>query len=163
MSSADFSVPGNFSSSEAPAGNEIILLNELLANAMKKAMDAAGIRIITRCEPLPRMNGDASQMKLFCETLASMITKSFSSCSRAFLLVKCQEWNLPDNTNGSNQNKNYLLSFHTNLSEGFVGKAHNKEMISLCQRIISSHDGSFMVNNNNTGCLFSIILPGKLQ
>ncbi len=163
MSSADLSVPGNFSSSDASAGNEIIHLNDLLAQALKTAMNAAGVNIITRCEHLPRMNGDARQMRLFFDTLASMIAKSFSSCSRAFLLVKCEEWNLPDSPVGSNHNKNYLLSFHTNLSEGIVGKAHNSEMIALCQQIISSHDGNFIVNNNHAGCLFSIILPGKLE
>ena len=161
MSSTDFAFPGNDTGFVIQrAGFTTISLNQLFKAALKKIQDASQrAEIIVRCESLPDVEGNSQQLSLFFETLLGLILEPSMNTGKLFIYLHCEEDKryLP-----GNNSKTYHIRFHTNLGCDQSWKERTEKSVMLCRQILTDHGGSFMVNNiNNTGCLFSIILPGK--
>jgi hypothetical protein len=137
-------------------------LNDLFNERMRKAeaeFEHAGL--VVRCECLPQISGYREEMTRLFDSLISMILNHPSKPAKLFLYVDCEE-----NKEGKQQPDlfNYLIKIHTNLTTNDYWKAQNREALAACERILILHKGSFAAHNiSNTGCLFSISLPGKSQ
>lgn len=138
---------------------DFLSLNDLFNERFRKAQTRLEqLNLIVRCESLPRITGNREEITLLIDTLLSMILQQPPVGSKLFLYVDCEEMR-----NGKEAGR-YLIKFHTNLTTNDVWKEVNREELALCERIVARHDGTFSVNNiSNTGCLFSLFLPGKFQ
>jgi hypothetical protein len=138
-------------------------LNDLFNERMRKAQaqfEHAGL--VVRCECLPQINGYREEMTRLFDSIISMILNHPSKPAQLFLYVDCEE--IKDAGKQETGLINYLIKIHTNLTTNDNWKAQNREMLAACERILILHKGSFAVHNiSNTGCLFSISLPGKSQ
>jgi hypothetical protein len=138
-------------------------LNDLFNERMRKAeaeFEHAGL--VVRCECLPQISGYREEMTRLFDSLISMILNHPSKPAKLFLYVDCEE----NREVGKQQPDlfNYQIKIHTNLTTNDYWKAQNREALAACERILILHKGSFAAHNiSNTGCLFSISLPGKSQ
>jgi hypothetical protein len=138
-------------------------LNDLFNERMRKAQaefNHAGL--VVRCDCLPQINGFREEIIRLFDLLISMILNHPTKPAKLFLYVDCEE----NKEAGKQQTDlfNYLIKIHTNLTTDDNWKAQNREALAACERILILHKGSFAVHNiSNTGCLFSITLPGKSQ
>lgn len=138
-------------------------LNDLFNERMRNAQaECEHTGLVVRCECLPQISGYREEMIRLFDSLISMILNHPSRPAKLFLYVDCDE----NKETGKQLTDpiNYLIKIHTNLTTNDNWKIQNREGLSACERILILHKGSFAVHNiSNTGCLFSISLPGKSQ
>ena len=141
-----------------------------LNDVFKESMRTAQLRfdhpnIIVRSQSLPYIAGNREEIRKLFDDLFTMLFSCPLVGSRLFLYVDCEEENSNVIDISLSQGfKRYLIRFHTNIATKDNWKDINSQVLAGCQQILSHHHGSFLVNNNNnTGSLFSISLPGKLQ
>ena len=141
-------------------------LNEVLQVSLKKAQAQVDkVKLIVRCETLPRVKADQeSVIKLF-DGLLGMILNSRPGDSRLFLYIDCEE----DTSDVIDMNleeglKRYFIKFHTNIVAHDNWKLVNSQSLISCRQILSRHNGNLAVNDiSSSGCLFSVWLPGKIE
>lgn len=138
-------------------------LNDIFNERIRKAQLRPGkVKIVARCESLPMVAGDREELATLFDILISLMIDNSPPGSDLLLYVNCK-------TGQPFLSKNkgfldYVIKFHTNLTTNEGWKDRNKEALYNCEQIINRHRGSFLVNNIfNTGCLFSISLPGKIH
>jgi hypothetical protein len=140
-------------------------LNEALRNALQKIHSSLQkIDVSIRCESLPVISGNKDHISRLFDNLVSMIVSRRPVASKLFLYIDCEE-EKDRVTEGTliREVKNYSIKFHTNISSK-SWKNLNQQVLSECGRILSEHHAGFVINNNdNTGCVFTISLPGKFQ
>ena len=160
---SDFSVPPGEMQVPMPAGLPVTIpLDQVIRQALKKLQDEKP-GLIIRCEQLPAVHGDLQQLRLFFDLLFNMVREHHTSIHQLFLYIHCEETSrMPQDV--SSREKHYHIRMHTNITCAQAWQQTNAATIEQCTGIVEAHKGSFQISNiNNTGCLFSIILPGKLQ
>lgn len=141
-------------------------LNIVLKASLKKAQSQLDhLELIVRCEALPQIKADHEEiMKLF-DDLLGMILSHPPQTSQLFLYVGCEEdsGDVIDMTLEEGL-KRYTIKFHTNVTTHENWKLINSQCLVKCRQILSRHNGNLAVNEiRNTGCLFSVSLPGKIE
>lgn len=162
MSVTDSAVPNREYDLSSVNAASMLSLNELFKESMKKVQSRTGqANVIFRCEQLPLIQGDREGLIRVFDALTNAIMSALPADSKLFLYVDCAE----DRSDEEGQEgKRYQIRFHTNITTSDQWRALNQSSFALCQRILSDHNATFVVNNiNNTGCLFSITVPGKFQ
>lgn len=167
MSILDSTFPNrNYQTLEKDFLPALLSLNEVLQESLKKAqaqVDRA--QLIVRCESLPWVLAERSEMIRLFDDLISMILNQPPNTTRLFLYVDCEEDNneIIDLTVKSGF-KNYLIKFHTNITTHEHWKLVNNQTLSNCKQILSRLGGNLVVHDvSSTGCLFSLTLPGKIE
>jgi light-regulated signal transduction histidine kinase (bacteriophytochrome) len=167
MSIPDSSLPGKkYSALERKQVPGLLSLNEVLQESLRKAQAQVDkVRLVVRCETLPVIIADRDEMvKLFDELLA-MILNHQVDATRLFLFIYCQE----DNTDIIDMTleaglRRYCIKFHTNVATHENWKLVNSQGLINCKQILSRYNGNLAVNDiSSTGCLFSVLLPGKIE
>jgi hypothetical protein len=123
------------------------------------------LQLIVRCEALPKIQGNFNEMLKLFDHLLSMILSHHQKTSRLFLYVDCEEES-NDVIDMSLEEgfKRYTIKFHTNITTQGNWKLLNNQALVSCQQILSNHSGNLAVNEiSKTGCLFSVLLPGKIE
>jgi hypothetical protein len=147
-----------------PAG--LFSLNEILQESLKKAqaqVDKA--QLIVRCESLPVVQADHSEIVKLFDDLIAMILNQPPNTTRLFLYIDCDE----DNNDIIDMTlhpgfKKHLIKFHTNITTHEHWKILNNDTLINCKQILSRHNGNLMVHDvSSTGCLFAVSLPGKIE
>lgn len=144
----------------------LLSLNDVLQESLKKAqfqVDKA--QLIVRCESLPQVKTDHDEMVKLFDGLLGMILNQPPNTSRLFLYVDCEEdtGDVIDRT-VKEEFKKYIIKFHTNITTHEHWKLVNSQTVTNCRQILSRHNGNLAVNDiSNTGCLFSVSLPGKIE
>lgn len=140
-------------------------LNELLQESLKKAQAQADkAKLIVRCESLPFIKADRSEILNLFDDLLGMILNAAND-SRLFLYIDCEE----DSSDVIDMRidadlKRYIIKFHTNVIAQGDWKLVNSQSLINCRQILSRHNGNLAVNDiSSTGCLFSVWLPGKIE
>lgn len=134
----------------------VLSLNDVFRESIKRVQAAARADLIIRCEQLPQVKGQKAELEELFTLLIGMIVDKKTAGSKQFLYIDCED---PEK-NG----KDYLIKIHTNSSTNESWKEANRDTIHRCERILEAHHGSLTVNNiQHTGCLFLIALPGKFE
>lgn len=141
-------------------------LNEVLQVSLKKAQAQVDkVKLIVRCETLPRVKAEQESMTKLFDGLLGMILNSRQGNSRLFLYIDCEE----DTSDVIDMNleeglKRYFIKFHTNIVAHDNWKLVNSQSLISCRQILSRHNGNLAVNDiSSSGCLFSVWLPGKIE
>jgi hypothetical protein len=144
----------------------LLSLNGILQESLKKAqaqVDKA--QLIVRCESLPTVQADHSEMVKLFDDLIAMILNQPPNTTRLFLYIDCEQ----DNSDIIDMTlqpgfKKHLIKFHTNITTHEHWKIQNNDTLINCKQILSRHNGNLVVNDvSSTGCLFSVSLPGKIE
>lgn len=144
----------------------LLSLNEILQESLKKAqaqVDKA--QLIVRCENLPLIKADHDEIVKLFDGLIGTILNQPPNATRLFLYVDCDEErsDIIDMTLNEGYKK-YLIKFHTNITTHEHWKLVNNQALVDCKQILSRHNGNLVVNDvSSTGCLFSVLLPGKFE
>lgn len=145
---------------------DLLSLNEILQVSLKKAqvlVDKA--QLVIRCENLPLIQADYNEMVRLFDDLISTILIQSPNTTRLFLYVDYEE----DNSDIIDMTikpgfKRYIIKFHTNITTHEHWKIANSQTLSNCKQILSRHSGNLAVHDiSSTGCLFSLLLPGKID
>jgi len=162
--------------SESPDGNYntlkrkqlpgLLALNEVLQESLKKAqVQVDKVKLIVRCESLPLIVADHDEMVNLFDELLGMILNHPPAASQLFLYINCEE----DTTDIIDMTleeglRRYCIKFHTNITTHDNWKLVNSQGLINCKQILSRHNGNLAVNDiSSTGCLFSVLLPGKIE
>lgn len=167
MSILDSTFPnGNYNALPKKFPNDLLDLNSVLKESLKKAQaEVDHLKLIVRCEALPKIRGDFNEMLKLFDHLLSMILNHHLQTSRLFLYVDCEEVSsdVIDMTLEEDF-KRYAIKFHTNITTHGNWKLLNNQALVSCQQIIFNHRGNLAVNEiSKTGCVFSVLLPGKIE
>ncbi len=141
-------------------------LNAVLNSSVKKAQQLFNsIDIILRCEPLPRVKGNPEEWKELFETLVRIIISYPQAGYRLFLFIGCQEIIYKNGDNSANEDQlRFLIRFHTNITTREDWKNKHAAELERCRLLIEMQNGTLQVNNIiNTGCVFAVTLPGKIE
>jgi len=141
-------------------------LNDVLQESLRKAqVQVDKVKLIVRCETLPLVIAEHGEMVKLFDQLLGMILNHPPDAARLFLYIHCQEDNsdIIDMTLDEGV-KRYCIKFHTNITTHDNWRLVNSQGLINCRQILSRHNGNLAVNDiANTGCLFSVLLPGKIE
>ncbi len=144
----------------------LLSLNDVLKESLRKAQSQVeNLQLIIRCESLPDIKADYSEMLQLFDELLNMILNYPPKTSRLFLYVDCEEetTDVIDMTLDA-ESKRYTIKFNTNITTHENWKLMNTQSLINCRQILSRHNGNLVVNDiSSTGCLFSLSLPGKME
>lgn len=150
---------------EHRTGN-LINLNEVFQRSLE--LNHQGINKsapVIRCDNLPYVNGDPGQMlKLFNLLLQMVLSKLPTACS-SFIYIKCEleKEDVIDMTIEAGFKKYCIYIFSNTLHIKEWIENFQQELTEL-KNICSNINGSFKENTSSeTGCLFTITLPGKIN
>jgi hypothetical protein len=157
---------GGYSTLEKNYLSGLLALNDVLQESLKKAQNQVDkAQLIVRCENLPRIKADRDEMVKLFDGLLGTILNDPSNTSRLFLYVDCEE-DSSDIIDMTIQEgfKRYAVKFHTNITTHDNWKLVNNQVLIHCRQILLRHNGNLVVNDiSSTGCLFSVLLPGKFE
>lgn len=167
MSILDSTFPHrNYNTLEKKHPTVLLSLNDILQESLKKAqVQVDKVKLIVRCETLPQMKADREEMVNLFDNLLAMILNHPANAARLFLYIDNEE----DNSDVIDMTleegfKRYFIKFHTNITTQESWKLVNSERLITCRQILSRHNGNLAVNDiSSTGCLFSVLLPGKIE
>lgn len=144
---------------------EEIDLNEALHSALQKQTADKNVLSILRSDKLPLVCGHRENIVRMLDAISFMIINHPPLNSKLFLYVKCEQ-EPPEhevlNLRLTPGERLYQLFFHTNITTDENWKLIYQEQLATCAVIAEENRGSFNFHTiSNTGCLFSLILPGK--
>ena len=141
----------------------MLSLNEMFKESMRKIMkEPSASKIITRCENLPYIRGNKEDILVLFEELIMMIVNDKTAPSPLLLYIDCVEVKDDQPLDISEGFNTYILKFRTNISPSKNWEAEHGKALAKCREIVSAHNAIFLINSSNqTGCIFSITLPGK--
>jgi hypothetical protein len=141
--------------------------NELFKEAME-ALDTDFKRSasIMRIDSLPTIYGNRQQLVELFTALLTMIVDHPPLKSKLFLYLKCTEEEKDHEVIDLRLDKEevmYCFSFHTNITTDDSWKLIHKHTLAWCKEIAVQNKGEFLYQDIcNTGCLFTLSLPGKI-
>ena len=167
MSIPDSAFPdGNYNTLERKQLPGLLALNEVLQESLKKAqVQVDKVKLVVRCETLPLIVADHDEMVKLFDELLGMILNHPQDATQLFLYINCEE----DTTDIIDMTleeglRRYCIKFHTNITTHDNWKLVNSQGLVNCKQILSRHNGNLAVNDiSSTGCLFSVLLPGKIE
>jgi len=147
------------------ASMNTLSLNQVFKESMKKAQAQTGnIEMIVRCENLPNVKGNYTEIVQLFDLLLAMILNNPPQNSKLYLYVDCEEEVTDIIDLHFEGAKQYLIKFYTNITTHDHWKVLNSQSLIDCKQILSNHHGNLVVNNiSSTGCLFTISLRGKFE
>ena len=143
----------------------VLSLNQVFKESIKKAeAQADDLQMIVRCQNLPQIKGNYSEIVQLFDMLLAMILNNPPQHSKLYLYVDCEEDNVDMIDSHFEGAKQYLVKFYTNITTHDHWKVLNSQSLINCKQILSNLHGNLVVNNiSSTGCLFTISLPGKFE
>ena len=156
-------VPENYSTTDHFLGNAYINLNQIIREIIQKyQVEKPDIQLVFRCEPLPFLEGGRQQVIELFDKLIFLILKEASPSAKLFLYIDCAEEKVKSSSI-KEVNKKYCIKFNTNIKADDSWRNANDQFLIECDKILSALKGTFAVRKiNDTGCLFTLSLAGKL-
>jgi hypothetical protein len=166
MSVADSPVPRNGHEIKNPiSSGYTVSLNDVFRESLRKIEGfLKRDNLIVRCDDLPQISGTRQELKQVFDTLIDIIFDSALQ-SRLFLHVGCMEIHLEGNEPLTTKHmKRYQIRIQTNINTDKSWKDRHRNALDSCEQSLSRLDGTFSVNPvSNTGCLFTLTVPGKFE
>lgn len=146
---------------------EAIDLNEILRSVLDKYAAYQEKGFIFRSEKLPLVSGNIQNYTCLFDTLMSMIISHPPVNSKLFLYVRCAEEKQDNDVidlripEGSSL---YKIDIYSNITTDKNWEVVYQHKLTECALGATKSSGSFSFSPiSNTGCLFSVILPGKIN
>ncbi|HVK97168.1 MAG TPA: hypothetical protein VM368_05090 [Flavisolibacter sp.] len=139
-------------------------MNDVLQRALQKYQnEIIKGNIIIRCDELPEVEGNEQELELMFKNIISIIIDNDLLSNKQFLYVNCTNGSIDAQASNIKDDCKYFeIQFKTNVSAAIIWQRADKYKITECEKIVSKHSGKLKMNIiNSTGCLLSIILPGK--
>ena len=142
---------------------ELVSLSKILKEALAKTHSTIDThRIILRCDELPSIEGDKALLEKLFVTIINFIVSHPPAGIKQFLYVQCKEELLGSDTISSVAGaKFYTIQFHTNIALADYWQIVHQSELTACELIAEKHGGRFIINNMESGCLFTLHLSGK--
>lgn len=151
----------------AATDQEQIDLNDILRTVLEKYKEAEHKNFILRFDILPFVTGSKDQFICLFDALIKMIISHPPDKSKLFLYVKCSRQNLEEDIIDLSLNKEsamYRIDFYSNITTDAQWEVDYNATLSDCAMQANKNGGNFSFSPiSNTGCLFSLILPGKIN
>lgn len=145
---------------------ELVSLNLVLEHALQTYTDPLkNGRLVARCEPLPSVRGEVSGLKFLFEYILSLVLKQDEAKTPQYLYVDCsvETSDVLDLT----LNKGfcyYYIQFKTNKKQSLQATAEVNALLETCNEILKASKGTLQIFCvEGEGCLFSILLQGKMN
>jgi hypothetical protein len=142
-------------------------LNEVLSSVLENYCTAQPNNCIFRFDNLPFVIGTKEHFTRLFNALIFMITSHPPINSKLFLYVKCteQKWDNEIIDLGVSTGKTlYKIDLYTNITTDENWETLYHSSLEECTLLTAQNNGSFSFYPiSNTGCLFSVLLPGKIN
>lgn len=159
--------------SEAPSGvrsdpptGDLVDLNQVLQTTFTIVKPRlASLQTIIRCDALPVVEGSIQTFHLLFRNMIDMIINYPPVSSKLFIYIKCErsDQEVIDLTLPAGYGR-YEISFHTNINNRGDWEKANYDKLAECRFLSETCIGSFTSHSiSNTGCLFTLKVPGKLN
>ncbi len=135
-----------------------VALGSLLPAALQRLQQAAGsLRVISRCDELPVVAGDAARVAGLIDHLLQLILAARVRQQQLFLYFLCRQG--PTRQDGSAW---YTLQVQTNAVPDAAWERSQAGQLQQCRRLAEALGGHFDYHPpSGGGPLFSLTLPGK--
>jgi light-regulated signal transduction histidine kinase (bacteriophytochrome) len=141
---------------------EEVILGKILQAVLHKTKSALEAhRVIVRCDELPTIKGNGADFENLFHNIITIMLDHPPVPGKQYLYVQCKEADEEGNKQAG-QHKLYIIQFHLNLALSDYWQVKHNVGLKMCQQIAETYKGGFIINNTNTGCLFTLSLPGKL-
>ncbi|HEU4471760.1 MAG TPA: hypothetical protein VFR58_11785 [Flavisolibacter sp.] len=143
-----------------------VSLNDVFRESMKRVQARPGQPdVIVRCESLPFIRTSKDEMIAVFESLITMIFNHPATASKLFLYIDCEESKESQPlSEEKGEWKYFVIRFYTNITTDKGWMDTNEAVLEKCRQVVASQQGTLVVNSIvNTGCLYTILLPGKPQ
>jgi hypothetical protein len=145
-----------------------VQLNHVLRDITGKYKED-GLRgnIIYRCENLPGVEGLTSQYYILFNHLLSILLFNWGAYKHSFLHINCQE--VKKDAEGidlslSNGTKSFAINLSTSIRLQPHWSKQFQPQIQECIELLLMNKGDLQIYSERiTGCLFTVLLPGKLS
>ena len=119
---------------------------------------------ILRCDHLPFVQADMHTLGELFTSLFKVMIDHPPSANNLFIYLKCKQVKDENLTLGFRDDFTlYNISFHTNIKHGAQWQQLYETKLEECALICERLRGSFENHSkSNSGCIFSLTLPGKL-
>ena len=148
------------------AGDDVDL-NEVLKSVLENYCTSQPSNCILRFDNLPSVIGNKEHFIRLFNALIFMITSHPPVNSKLFLYVKCTEekWdNEIIDLRASTGKTLYKIDLYTNITTDENWEVLYHSGLEECTLLAAQNNGSFSFYPiSNTGCLFSVFLPGKIN
>lgn len=147
---------------------EDVNLNQIFQSVMKKHIPEEKRTLsIVRSDKLPFVCGKEEHLTRMFDALIVMIISHPPAASKLFLYIKCEiQTKDPEiiDLRLVQDYQMYTLYFHTNITTDAQWKLIHKDKLSECAVLAERNKGCFSFYSiANTGCIFSLSLPGKIN
>lgn len=150
---------------QLPAADETVALDDILKQVFKEEkIGLQHLQAIVRCDALPQVAGSASQLTSLIRCIIKMILNHPPDGTKLFLYVKCSKARVEDEQVKALGFSTYEINFHTNIRGDEHWQRQYAGELAACHDICQGFAGSLVVHPiTNTGCLFTVTLPGKIN
>jgi hypothetical protein len=166
MSVADSAVPGKYQEIKNPISSGFtVSLNDVFRESLRKVESILSKdNLIVRCDSLPQVSASREELRQVFDMVMDVIFAS-ASRTRLFLHVGCSEINWEDEQPAALKNmKRYQIRIQTNINTDKGWKDRHRNALDRCEQTLSRIDGTLSVNPvSNSGCSFTLTVPGKLE
>ena len=164
-------INGNFIPPEVLSNNlqasEITDLNEILQSVLDKYSVEQQNNFICRFDKLPLVYGDREHYICLFDALISMIISHPPHNSKLFLYVRCAEAKEDNEIIDLRPIAGTILckiDIYSNITTDKNWEVVYQNKLTECALQATKNSGSFSFSPiSNTGCLFSVTLPGKIN
>lgn len=141
---------------------KLVDTNSVLRKAIQKLSPEVRSEVVLRCDELVQLQCSEENIEKVFSQLLQLITGAKPAEKKLFLHITCFKEMKKEKETIALGLKRYIIQFHTNvtLHSPWIQEAENR--ISTIASLLPPFGGSLQVNQlKNSGCVFSISLPGK--
>ena len=136
--------------------------NMILRKAIQKLSPEIRNEVVLRCDELVRLQCAEENIDLAFTQLLQLIADAKPSDKKLFLHITCFQETRKEKETIALGLQRYTIQFHTNVSLHAAGAQEVEYRINSIASLLPPFGGSLQVNQlKNSGCVFSISLPGK--
>ncbi len=157
---------GNVQPVPAGAAVELVNLNEIVQNNLiARRHKIEDLQAIIRYDVLPLVNGDALRFSKMFTLILNSILDHPPAGTKLFIYIKCEkdkseilDLSLPEDF------QHFAVSVYTNITTDASWQQLQQQHVEDINSMVQAVNGSFSHHSIvNTGCLYQMKLPGKLQ
>jgi hypothetical protein len=154
------SVPPTPEQIKSAAERCLVNTNAVLQKALQRLTAEQRNTIALRCDDLPVVQGTEEDFETVFSSLLQTILQRKENVSKLFLHIHCTAEDFA--ADAPTELKQYSIQFNTNIAPCAEWLQQHEQQLAHVAAILQKNGGLLLVNQlKNTGCIFSVSLPGK--